>query len=147
LKFYGEAALLGVQNYPVYYAKMMERLPIMVGLNLPTFNFFDILSVEFEYRKWGFLNSTGQIVDNNLPYWDTTPSDFLAGTADKKAIKAQDKKWTVYAKKQIAQGISIYGQAASDWARGIDQNNVLTKLAITQKPSQWYYLFRVEFGI
>ncbi len=148
LKFYGEAAVLGVQNFPVYYAKIMERMPIMVGLNLPSFNFFDILSVEFEYRKWGFLNSTGQLVDNNLPYWDITPAEISARTAEQnKAIKDQDKKWTIYAKKQIAQGISIYGQAASDWARGIDQNNVLTKLAITQKPSQWYYLFRVEFGI
>jgi len=147
LKFYGEAALLGVKNYPVYYAKMMERLPIMVGMNLPTLNFFDILSVEFEYRKWGFLNSTGKIVESNLPYWDISTAEYQAGTFDKKAVKAQDKKWTVYAKKQIVQGVSIYGQAASDWARGIDQNNVLTKLAITQKPSQWYYLFRVEFGI
>jgi hypothetical protein len=150
LKLYGEAALLGVKDYPVYYAKKMERLPVMVGLNFPTFNFFDILAVEMEYRKWGFLNSTGQLVDNNQPYWDVTVAHVQDGTMtdeEKKIIKDQDIKWTIYAKKRIAEGISIYAQAASDWARGIDQNNVLTKLSITQKPSQWYYLFRLEFGI
>ena len=149
LKLYVEGAILGVKNYPVYYNDILARMPIMVGINLPTLNFFDVLSVEYEYRKWDFINSTAQIVDINYPYWDVSISDFYAGknTANSEAIKAQDNKWSVYGKKTITKGISIYAQAASDWVRGIDQNNNLTKLSITQRPSQWYYLFRLEFGI
>ncbi len=147
LKLYGEAAILGIKNYPLYYNSLMQRVPLMVGFNLPTFNFFDVLSVEYEYRKWGFLNSTGQINDNDAPYWDISLSDYQSGSNPTEAIKAQDNKWAVYAEKTIVKGVSIFAQAASDWTRGIDQNNVLTRLSITQRPSQWYYLFRLQFGI
>jgi hypothetical protein len=42
LKIYGEAALLGVKNYgvalysPVWYNSILERIPVMLGFNLPT---------------------------------------------------------------------------------------------------------------
>ncbi len=36
LRLYGEAALLGFKDYPVWYDKIEERIPAMVGLNLPT---------------------------------------------------------------------------------------------------------------
>ena len=147
LKLYVEGAILGVKNYPIYYDDMLERMPVLVGLNLPTLGFFDVLSFEYEYRKWGFLNSTGNIVDNNAPYWDISLSDINSGKNPNKAIKDQDNKWSVYARKTITKGVAIYTQVASDWIRGIDQNNNLTRLSITQKPSQWYYLFRLEFGI
>jgi len=152
LKLYAETAILGIKNYPLFYDKMSERIPILVGLNLPTFNFFDVLSVEGEYRKWGFLNSTLELVSNNTPYWDgingARKTVGLADTtAEREKIKAQDFKWTIYGKKTIVKGVAIYAQVASDWLRGIDQNNVLSELSITQRPSQWYYLFRLEFGI
>ncbi len=42
LKIYGEAALLGVKNYPValsspiWYMSRLERIPVMIGFNWPT---------------------------------------------------------------------------------------------------------------
>jgi hypothetical protein len=36
LKLYGEAALLGVKNYPGWYSKRGERIPMMAGINWPT---------------------------------------------------------------------------------------------------------------
>lgn len=36
LKLYGEAALLGVKNYPGWYNNPLERIPMMVGFNWPT---------------------------------------------------------------------------------------------------------------
>ncbi len=36
LKLYGEAALLGVKNYPGWYSKRKERIPAMAGINWPT---------------------------------------------------------------------------------------------------------------
>lgn len=69
LKLYGEASLLGVNNYPYFYEDRMARLPIVVGMNLPSFNFFDILGVEMEYRKRDFPNSTKQLADGNEAVW------------------------------------------------------------------------------
>jgi hypothetical protein len=37
LKLYGEIALLGLQNYPGWYEKMWERVPIMFGFNFPSY--------------------------------------------------------------------------------------------------------------
>jgi hypothetical protein len=39
LKIYGEAALLGVKDYPGWYADRSERLPVMAGINWPTHQF------------------------------------------------------------------------------------------------------------
>jgi hypothetical protein len=39
LKVYGEAAVLGVKNYPGWYANRQDRLPVMVGMNWPTHQF------------------------------------------------------------------------------------------------------------
>lgn len=36
LKFYGEAAFLGVKNYPGWYEEPRERVPAMLGFNWPT---------------------------------------------------------------------------------------------------------------
>src|SRR6185436_11377689 len=66
LRLYGEAALIGVKNYGTIYAKRGERVPFMVGFNLPTFGFLDFLSIEYEryparykadYSKLGYDRS------------------------------------------------------------------------------------------
>ena len=45
LKLYSEAAILGVKNYPFYYSDIWNRVPVMAGINLPTFRLLDRLSV------------------------------------------------------------------------------------------------------
>ena len=66
LRLYGEAALIGVKNYGTIYAKRSERVPFMVGFNLPTFGILDFLSIEYEryparykadYSKLGYDRS------------------------------------------------------------------------------------------
>src|SRR5690606_23264128 len=49
LVLYGEAALLGVKDYPIFYDDWTKRVPVMIGFNLPTFKFLDVLAVEAEY--------------------------------------------------------------------------------------------------
>ena len=62
--------------------------------------------------------------------------------------KKGNLKWTVYVKKQMAAGVNLYLQVASDHMRGITYDkNTLDVETITQEPDQWYYLFRLEFGI
>jgi hypothetical protein len=49
LVLYGEAALLGVKDYPVFYDNWKQRMPVMVGFNLPVFKQLDVLALEVEY--------------------------------------------------------------------------------------------------
>ena len=150
LKLYAEAAILGVKDYPYYYDDIAKRIPVMVGLNLPTLNFFDVIAFEYEHRDWNFQNHIGSVIDGE-PIWGSQ-DQVPGGTYDPKhppePVRAQGTKWSFYAKKELMKGVSLYTQVASDYLRGIDyQLYFFSNETITARPSQWYYLFRLEFGI
>ncbi len=148
LKLYGELAVLGVQNYPYMYEKMTERMPMLVGFNVPTFKLLDVLSVEVEYYKTRFPTSLYQPIANQLP-----TLDLPQGTADLAAYdraNRDDWKWAVYAKREITRGIQIYAQAACDHFRSIAYNSgpQPTFVPITNRNGKdYYYLVRLQFGI
>lgn len=66
-KFYFEWAWMGIQNQPFYYDKPSERMPVMFGLNLPTFGLLEVLNVELDYRKSVFQNTIALAWDQRLP--------------------------------------------------------------------------------
>ncbi len=180
-KLYGETALLGFKDYPFYYAKKSERMPIMFGLNIPTFGILDMLAFEMEYLKSPFQNNFNNAYDQRLPVPEggdprtgTWKSDSLdvyveqcgndAGCTSgrngfetaynthslelQKEAKKNDWKWSVYASRKIMEGISLTAQIASDHLRHLDI--VYAKPSgepATTKPSEWYYVLRLEFGI
>ncbi|MDB5104733.1 MAG: hypothetical protein JWP91_2422 [Fibrobacteres bacterium] len=49
LLLYGEGAIIGTRNYGTVYGKRSERMPVMVGFNLPVFGVLDFLSIEVEH--------------------------------------------------------------------------------------------------
>jgi len=119
LKIYGEAALLGVKNYgvalhsPVWYNSILERIPVMLGFNLPVCRILDVLSLEGEW--WGnrYPNSMEGIVTNGLPL------PFLQGTktVDSTKYKNDNIKWSIFGAKTFARYFRISFQAASDHMR------------------------------
>jgi hypothetical protein len=119
LKIYSEAALLGVRNYgvalstPVWYNSILERIPVMVGFNVPTFKIFDVLSLEGEW--WGnrYPNSMQGIVEGGLPL------PFLEETKeiDSTTYKNDNWKWSVFGAKSFARYYRVSFQAASDHMR------------------------------
>ena len=145
MKLYAEVALLGVKDYPYYYSDKLARMPVMAGFNWPTFKLLDVLATEVEYRKWEFPNDIDQAYEYELPIWVIPGGD--AAAYDKKTAKKYDWKWTVYGKKKLMEGVSVYVQAASDHMRSIRSDFTPERRPITRTPSQWYYLFRLEFGI
>ncbi len=66
-KVYAEWSWLGIQNQPFYYDKPMERMPVMFGLNLPTFGLLEVLNVEVDYRKSVFQNTLNLAWNERLP--------------------------------------------------------------------------------
>lgn len=150
LKLYGELAILGVQNYPFYYEKITERMPIMMGFNLPTFKIFDILSVEVEYYKSKFQNNIRDVFQYTLPKWklppDQTVNTYQSFIDTSKIETEDDIHWSVYAKKTLFEGLTLYVQVASDHMRVMSFNAEPSDLTVTRKPSQWYYLARLQMG-
>jgi hypothetical protein len=172
--------LLGIKNHPFYYEKKSERMPIMFGINIPTFGILDALTFEMEYLNSPFENTIDNAYDQRLPLpggeprigvWKSevldgkesdcagnsscteTRADFEAAY-DAETRDLQDKakednwKWSIYAHRKIMEGISITAQAASDHLRHLDI--VYAKpsgVPATTRPSEWYFVFRLEFGI
>ena len=165
LKLYSEAAVLGVKNYPFYYSDVWHRIPVMVGLNLPTFKFLDVLAVEGEYRKADFPNSVYQSYvyrtlpiptlnkgDNGVPLPDQSPDGYDKNSLSKGPwYRNYGIKWSVYAKREIVQGLAAFVQVASDHNRPVsftsDGALIPSYEPLTRKPSDWYYMVRLQLGI
>jgi hypothetical protein len=142
-KIYAEAALLGIEDQPYFYEDKMQRLPIMMGVNIPTFGILNRLTVEGEYLKSAFPNNNSAVLSKQIPI---PVADGEAFNYDPDAPEAQ-WKWTVYLRRQLTQGVSLYAQAASDHLRHFDFTATPGAVPTTQDASDWYYVLRLDFGI
>lgn len=61
LKFYSEAALIGVKNYGSIYADRLQRIPVMFGFNAPTFGILDVMSLEVEWYGAKYRNDIAKL--------------------------------------------------------------------------------------
>jgi hypothetical protein len=159
LKFYSEVAVLGWKNYPFLYENRWQRMPIMLGFNLPTFKLLDVLSVEGEYYSSKFINSQFQVFTRQIPVWGWPPSPGAATTSNDpndydpnaSEIRRDNWKWTIYASKSLFRGVRLFGQAASDHLRPVVWDLAgpsPTSTPVTNRNGKdWYYLIRLEFGI
>lgn len=79
LILYGEGAIIGVKNQGTIYAHISDRMPVMIGFNLPAMGWLDFLSIEVErytakykadYSKLGY--------DQSLYFKNIAPTQLLA---------------------------------------------------------------------
>jgi hypothetical protein len=141
-RLYTETALLGIEDQPYYYEDKASRMPIMVGINVPTFGLLDRLALEAEFLKSAFPNSNATVLQNGIPVPTDAPFDF-----DLNDKKYDATKWTVYARKRVTSGVTLYAQAASDHLRHVEFSGLPAAQTATPQMSDWYYVFRLEFGI
>jgi hypothetical protein len=170
LKIYGEIDLLGVKNYPGIYDDRTERMPIMLGVNLPTFRLLNTLSFEVEYFKNGNPDDMGsQQAKLNPGYAYNTVTKYTqdnggglgsvpnSSSQDYYTILLKDDfdnhrddwKWTLYAVKQVTTGISVRGQVANDHFRAQDSyfTGYWNGPSMMRKPKDWYYVVSINLGI
>jgi hypothetical protein len=152
--FYAEAAILGLKNYPrsniydstnicnIYgYDDIFQKMPIMFGINIPTFKFFDVLCIEGEWFGSRYPDSYGPNF-NITPAPATIPAD---GSPDD-YIRRDDWKWAIYAKKTLFGGLSIIGLMARDHLRTEiyikkDQDFETTLI----KNNHWYWMLKIKY--
>jgi hypothetical protein len=139
---YSEVALLGVENQPYYYEKKSERMPIMIGLNVPTGKILDRLAVEAEHVSSPFPNSNIAVLQGGIPVPVDDPYKYKINEA-----KFNDWKWSVYASRKILEGVTVHAQAASDHLRHFNRSATPGAQSATSKSNQWYYILRLDFGI
>jgi hypothetical protein len=155
LRIFGEVAVLGWKDQPLYYEDRMQRMPIMFGLNVPTLKYLDVLTLQGEYYASPF-NSIDRYNSASFPVWEggfKENAGVYETDADGWVIPMDehddDWKWSVYAKKTINKIMTVHAQAASDHLRLMSGPRQLTASAIplTSTPKEWYYLVRLEFTL
>jgi hypothetical protein len=166
LKLYAEIAVLGWKNYPFYYEKRTERMPIMVGFNLPTFKLLDVLSVEIEKYQSPFPDNAYSVYNTVVPVWyledtqvtvpnpanptgpglekNATPSTYKKYLKEKWANSAHSTRWTVFGKRTLNSALAVYGMAASDHTHPIHFFGNPDPQTMNRSWSDWYYALRLE---
>jgi hypothetical protein len=152
LKIFSEVGILGTRNYPIFYKKVTERMPVMVGFNFPGFKFFDLISLQGEYMNSPFVNSTysRSVHGANTPFYPSG-SDRVMSKNEYNDIAGKDNvKWSMLVKKSLG-NVTLSAQAASDHLRvpsseyyygpQFDPNEV----TITKE--HWYVMTQIAWGI
>ena len=156
LKLYAEAALLGVKNYPIFYEKQAERIPVMAGFNFPGFKILDLIALQVEYFNSPWMNSYGQAIGESGVNAATpsipSGSDTRSSLTEYNDIAQRDNlAWSVLLKKEVTRGAWLSAQFARDHTRlvsidtwagpGVEPREVLD----TDK--DWYWMLQFSFGI
>ncbi len=168
---YGEWAILGVQNQPVYYQSIVQRMPVMAGVHIPTFGLLDLLDVETEYLDNPYLDQDYQLSSSgydgthglsgsNQAIPDPIESnpngvDYSLRKFVLPSVHGDDWKWSVFAVKTILPGLKLKIQVANDHMRlqyfdgdepagpAFGATSVLPQ---TTRLSHWYYVAHLQWG-
>ncbi|MBN1308617.1 MAG: hypothetical protein JXA18_11905 [Chitinispirillaceae bacterium] len=171
-KLYGEVAVVGLKNYPEStilfeqdrlnpwgYKKISERMPWMVGVNIPLWKILDVCAFELEKYPAPYPNDYYQVFMNwglPIPTWieryrsDTTMSDGSTweNPYDSTSYTGDRWYWSLYMKKRIARHISIIGQISRDhmrWEVNVGNKNNYATEEIMALPDQWSWRLATLF--
>jgi hypothetical protein len=132
---YGEAAILGVKDYPQVYDNILRRIPVMLGLNLPGFNFLNA-SIEVEY----YANKlSGDNIAARNGSWISVVDDPLINT------KRDDWKWSLNASKVLFGNMIFLAQVANDHLRLGGNHDDDTGVEATRTPEDWYWQTKLAY--
>jgi hypothetical protein len=144
LKVYAEVAVLGWKNYDGFYAKRSERIPLMFGINLPTYNALDFLTIELERFVSHELPTYDKRVFLNVPQPGNHKEEVETLWNDERR-KKDDLKWAVAAKKSF-KGYAIVGQFGTDHTKLQDDSGA-ELFDVMSRPSNWYVQLRFVGGV
>jgi hypothetical protein len=143
---YGEAALLGLKKDTLYYRHMSERMPMMVGVDIPTFGILDVLSFEQEYFPNRYYEKKYQLQENKFtPLPSFIQPDEYAG-ANLPHVTNHDWRWSANAERSLNKWLKLKLRIASDHMRLLNwSGDYEGGTPFTAKSSDWYWLARIEF--
>jgi len=147
LVIYGEAALLGVKDYPIFYDDWTKRVPVMVGFNLPTFKMLDVLAIEAEYYGSEYPDNFQGLISGAVQGtpWPTLPAGNTGYHPDD--WKDDNWKWSVYAQRRLTDGVSLSAQVARDHARAWAYPTGKTYWGIMNDDKSWYWMLKLTANL
>lgn len=141
LVIYGEVALLGIKNEARYYDDVMERIPVMLGVSIPTGGLLTSLVAEYEYFKNPYGDRRYEVRNKTtpLPVLDDYGANLPNYTKD-------DQRWSIQAHKTLNKWLDLKVRVASDHLRLRSwDGDYATTAPLTRTTGDWYVLGRIEF--
>ncbi len=152
LRLYGELAVLDFSDsgdYPWvpktgYFLGMpLQRMPILLGFNLPAFKVLDVAALEFEWFKSPYPN------DWYGAFPQARARDFHGNPWELDNYYNKDNfKWSVYLKKSI-QKFEIRAIAANDHSiyKVFKLENVQCFEQTLKRPSDWQWFIQLRYNM
>ena len=139
LKLYGEACILGIKDYPVYYDSILRRIPIMVGFNIPAFKLLDVLSVEVEWYDNKFAND----YTNTYYGLHVTPTPVISNYEP----KPFPLYWSVFARRSITHGIQLLAEVTRNhYYTQTKYPNYQDRCEATPSHGDWMFIGRIQYS-
>jgi hypothetical protein len=165
VSLYTEVTLLGVKDYPFYYEKKSERMPIMFGVNLPLPGGYEI-SGEAEHYKNKFMNNVRTAYQAVRPQWLEQPGDFFVDSLNSSGSPIPDGQggfletgkpmvshnngewfWSVTAKKSVFGKLNLSAKLAHDFLRLYNFFGNPSDEPAFQHDYGWYMVLKTEVNI
>ncbi len=146
LVLYGEAALLGVKDYPIFYDDWTKRVPVMVGFNIPAFRLLDVLALEVEYYGSEYPDNYFMLMSGGVQGmpWPTITESGGFSTSD---WKDDNWKWSVFAQRSVVDGVHLSLQVARDHARAWAFPTGKTHWGIFNRDEGYYWMLRLTANL
>jgi hypothetical protein len=163
--FYAEATLLGLKDYPFFYEKKSERMPVMFGMNLALPWGYEF-TAEAEHYSNKFMNNVRTAYEDVLPHWREKESDFFIDSVDVLGKPVGDGQggflktnrpkvshengewfWSVTAKKSLYNRINLNAKVAHDFLRLYNFFGNPSDEPAFQHKGGWYFAFQTEIAL
>ena len=152
LKLYGEIALLGVENYPVYYTRRSDRMPFMLGFNLPAFRWLDLAAFQCEWFHSPFANDFVSLGNGRAtPYFPAGTHAGFSRDAYYDASGKDDFSWSLLLQKHVLPGFLVSAQFARDHLRTVGTDwffgSRLEPNQILGASRDWYWMANASWEL
>jgi hypothetical protein len=152
-RIFGEIGILGWKDYPIFYEKKAERMPIMLGIHVPTMGLLQQLTVQFEQFKSPWANNTENLGVNNYPI-PVFPDGYLrefSGDSYNEVTQHDDIAWSILLKRKILSHLTLDAQFARDHMRTVGTDwfygGRYEPGEVLYRNSSWYWMVQFSWGI
>jgi len=138
LRIYAEAAVLGTGTDPLYYTRIEQRIPAVIGFNVPAFNLLDVCALEAEWWDNPYPNSYYQPIEYGYPHPIVDPLAVY--------FKHTKWRWSAYASKAVLNGLILTAQVAHDHMRPFCESYQLRDLQdVLPNDKQWWWVLKIGY--
>jgi len=149
LKFYVEADIIGLKNYPLFFTETKDRMLTTFGINLPGFKYIDVVNLEFEYCSNKSAFSDGRFYGTpDLGLYNVLPLDSFT-TLGSYDVKRSPWRWSLYLKKSVLNDhVSFIAQVARDHKKinfYYFELAYMSFIETLQTSKDWWWSLKTEF--